>query len=294
MSDAQPAKILASYHYHRSVDFDRLAEKAAPIGLMVLADCGAFSALTQGFEVDLDSYAAWTRCWEHRLLAYPNLDVIGNAEATWANHQRMRRDRRPIPVVHYPSRMAVLQRYLDAGERYVALGNLVSTTGGSRSERLRWATACFKHAEPYGAVFHGFGYTNLTALRALPFYSTDSSSNSSASRFGTVPVFDGRRMIGLARGRPKELYRHADLLRAHGVTAKDLDGRTPRQESLIYRSGVIAFRRIEEYLRRLHGPVQGGRPGDPPGPHIFLVSTGPNLAANFINAAVLTPGPYFS
>jgi hypothetical protein len=291
-SAAQPPKILCSFHYFRKDDLSEFQTLSAGRA-MIMGDSGAFSALSVGAPISYQQYTDWVRRWRSVLFSYPALDVIGNPEATWTGYRRMRRDGlAPLPVYHYGSPMSWLRRYLDAGEKYIALGGLVGKSG---PDVKRWLVACFQAAQPYGAVYHGFGRTRMDDLRDFPWYSVDSSSFAAPARYGRVHLFDGHRFITLARNEPRKLYAHGALLRQHGVSPDQMDNRNTRVTELSYRVGTVAWRRCEEWLRQRHGPVPGQRPGDPPGPHLFLADAAfANVRAVVTTAASTHPGPYFT
>jgi hypothetical protein len=286
-SAQQPAKVLCSFHYYRKDDIAGIAAGHT----LVMGDSGAFTAAASGQPIVYAEYTAWLRRWGPALFSYPCLDVIGDPDVTWTGYRRMRRDGlAPLPVYHYGSPLVHLRRYLDAGERYIALGGLVGKRG---PDVTRWIIACFQAAQPYGAVFHGFGRTRAADLAAFPWYSVDSSNLTRGARFGLVDLFDGHRFISLKRSEPRTLYAHGALLRDHGSNPADLDNRNPRSRRAAYRAAVIAYRRCEEWMRLRHGPVPGPRPGDPAGPHVFLADA-PVTNINHIKEAVAyQPGPYY-
>ena len=119
-------RILVSYHYYKNTDLDALFAKHFTKPYPdVFADSGAFSAMTQSVEIDWRDYAAWVKRWRHLFTAYANLDVIGNAEATWENQQRLENvGLKPVPVFHVGEDWSYLEcmvkRYT-----YIALGGLV-------------------------------------------------------------------------------------------------------------------------------------------------------------------------
>lgn len=287
----EPAKILCSFHYFRTDNIGEFYERGDG-KTMIMGDSGAFSAQSVGAPIAYQQYADWIRRHRAVLFSYPALDVIGDAEATWNNYRRMKRDSlQPLPVYHFRTSMDYLKRYLDAGERYIALGGMVGSYG---KDSKQWIIRCFQEAEKYGAVFHGFGRTRMDDLRDFPWYSVDSSSFAAPARYGRVHLFDGHRFIDLRRNEPRSLYKHGALLRAHGVRPQDMDNRNPRVRELSYRVGTVAWRRCEEWLRARHGLVPGQRPGDPPGPHVFLADAATHNVRFVVNTAThLMPGPYF-
>ena len=284
----QPVKVLCSFHFFRDAKLAPLF----PPGAMVMGDSGAFSAHSTGAPVTYRDYTRWLTTWKYLLFSYPALDVIGDPDATFASQQRMEADGyRPLPVYHYGTPLRYLHRYLDAGHRYIALGGMVGRYG---QDTKQWIIRCFQAAQPYGAVFHGFGRTRLDDLRDFPWYSVDSSNVARASRFGLVDLFDGHRFITLKRSEPRSLYRHGALLRAHGIAPGDMDNRNKATRALAYQVGVTGWRRCEEWLRARHGPVPGPRPGDPPGPHLFLADNPTSNIRHIVRTITAHPGPYLT
>src|SRR5262252_3555390 len=89
----------------------------------VMADSGAFSAMTQGVPIDLDDYARWLLRYRHLFRVYVNLDVIRNAAATWENQLRLQEQYglEPLPVFHVAEDWHWFDRYL-ARFPYIGLG----------------------------------------------------------------------------------------------------------------------------------------------------------------------------
>jgi hypothetical protein len=286
----QPIKILTSFHYFQREDMTAL--HAATSGGMIMGDSGAFTADTKGTPIAYPAYRAWLRRFKHLLFCYPCLDVIGDPEATAAAHTRMRGDGLdPLPVYHYGSPLRHLKAFLDAGERYIALGGMVGSYG---ADTKRWIITCFKTAGPYGAVFHGFGRTRFDDLADFPWYSVDSSSFASGARYGELRLFHAGRFISLRRNEPRSLYAHGRLLRAHGADPAAVDNRNTGGRPLAYTCGVLAWRRAEEWMRARHGPVKGVRPGDPDGPHLFFADSQIRNLHLLTDVIHTHPGPYLT
>ena len=75
----RPLRILTSYHYFKTYDYDTMV-KTHFDGFKpdIFADSGAFSAVTQGAELNIDDYAKWIIRWREYFTIYANLDVIGD------------------------------------------------------------------------------------------------------------------------------------------------------------------------------------------------------------------------
>jgi hypothetical protein len=208
--------ILGSYHYLKRVD---LAAAFARLGTDVdfLADSGAFSAFTSGAVVRLEDYADWLLRHAAVIDAAATLDVIGDPAATAANTARLSErtaGRVPIlPVFHVGSPWAELRR-LCAEHPYVALGGAVGVNGRV-PQMTAWLVAAHRIAADHDTRLHGFGLTRPPYPELLPFYSVDSIYWRSASRTGSLSLWDGRRFVGLRVGTPA-VGRHGLLVRRYG------------------------------------------------------------------------------
>jgi hypothetical protein len=295
-----PFKMLVSFHYFRRMNMaEWLRRTIAGRPLMLFADSGAFSAKYQGVPITLEDYCAWLKAWQHLFYVYPALDVIGSAEATWRNHQAMEdQGLRPIPVFHGGEPWRYLERYIEAGHKYIALGGMV---GANDAATLRWIVQCFKLAEPEKVRFHGFGQTTDSLIRPLPWYSIDSSSWSAGGRYGTVHAWEpGRqRLVNIrASSKPPRTARevaqgaapNARLLRAHGIDPATLSDRSRYHYSWSTWPSAVAWRRLESYLAdRHHVASPDGKAPD--GTHLFLAFTGDALATIALAAYDWEPTP---
>jgi hypothetical protein len=103
-------------------------------------------------------------------------------------------------------------------------------------------------------VFHGFGLTNWTILKSLPWYSVDSTSWGKGFRFGRVPVFD------YSRGRFVDVqlghFEHAPLIRQYGFDPEDFADRDRNKRSNICTISALSYMVAEKWLREIHGDVE--------------------------------------
>lgn len=89
-------------------------------------DSGAFSAWSQGVEIDIQEYISFIKEHEDIIEVYANLDDITSPQRTWDNQKIMEKaGLRPLPTFHYGEADEWLLRYLDAGHDYIALGGMV-------------------------------------------------------------------------------------------------------------------------------------------------------------------------
>lgn len=234
-------------------------------GLKVFLDSGAFTVFTQGQTVDVYDYGRWVSKYEDKFELYANLDVIGygkeSAEGTWRN-QRILEDEfglSPLPVFHSGEDWSVLERYLEAGYDYIALGGLV---GQGVSNLMPWLVQCFQMGEG-AAVFHAFGMTSNEPLYALPWYSADSSSWNAGWRYGRFRVYDGSTgsVADWQIGEPMSAA-FCRLARSYGVEPSELvyPGSSKHPSYRQWHETVIKFMASvwharEAWLREKWGPV---------------------------------------
>lgn len=155
----------------------------------IFLDSGAYSARSLGVPVNLDEYIAFIKEYHEYIEVYPNLDVIGDAEATWENQKIMEAaGLHPIPCYHYGEDFKYLERYVQYP--YMALGGMV---GASKPTIFAWLDVCWKiicdtpERLPKCKV-HGFGMTSVDFILRYPWWSIDSTSWLAKGRFGGIYV----------------------------------------------------------------------------------------------------------
>lgn len=159
--------------------------------IKIFIDSGAFSAKSKGVEIDIKQYIAWLKKYEDNIEIYANLDVIGDAEATWKNQEIMEASGlHPLPVYHVEDDVKHLYRCLD-NYGYFCLGGMA--VGYNKSDRNSFIDRCFSiicdtpENIPKAKV-HGFGMTSLSLLFRYPWYSVDSTAWVMTSRMGSIFV----------------------------------------------------------------------------------------------------------
>lgn len=162
-------------------------------------DSGAFSAWTQGVEIDIRDYIDFIKEHLDVLEVYANLDVIGlggkqpnrlTAEKTLENQKIMEEaGLSPLPCFHVGEPLEYLEYYIKNYD-YIALGGMV---GKQKSTLIPWLDMvfgkfiCDKNGMPKVKV-HGFGLTSLPLMLRYPWYSVDSTSWVMTSRMGSIYV----------------------------------------------------------------------------------------------------------
>ena len=226
-------------------------------------DSGAFSAWTQGLEINIQEYIEFIKEHQDIIEIYANLDVIGingkqpgklTAEKTLENQKIMEKaGLNPLPCFHFGEPFEFLQYYVDNYD-YVALG----VAGNTGIKLVPWLDTCFgdyicgKDGIPKVKV-HGFAVTSLPVMMRYPWYSVDSTSWVQTGRMGAIyiPRFRNGKWvydenswkISVSSRSPntKEAGRHIDTI-------------PPKQKGVIldyihnkgYKLGASHFKKIEQ------------------------------------------------
>lgn len=164
----------------------------------LLLDSGAFSAWTQGVEIDIYAYIEFIKKYKDAIDVYVNLDVIGiggkqpndlTAKKTLENQRKMEKaGLDPLPVFHFGEPIKYLRGYVNEYD-YIALG----VAGNSGNKLIPWLDNCFSNfiCEASGhpkIKVHGFAVTSLPIMLRYPWYSVDSTSWVMTSRMGSIYV----------------------------------------------------------------------------------------------------------
>ncbi len=269
--------MLVSFHYYRTTDLNtQMVDKMYRKPRLFL-DSGAWSAFTQGTEIDFDLYKQYIRRYLPILDVYCNLDDMRDPEVTWARQKNMEAEGLPaLPVVHMGEPLDILRRYLDDGYRYIGLGRMAGRETGPVA---RWLIECFKIAEPYGAVYHGLGMTRRELLTELPFYSVDSSSWTQGFVYGQIKLFDRGQWHSVKLWDRPGLEKVGDLIRQMGYQPRTFWDRSRYHRSHLAGMQAASWARFAGWLRETLPPVpfpEGAKPVPAiggPGLHLYLADS---------------------
>lgn len=181
LDDAERAKrdtcenFLESYHY---IHGQRYVDKIRRDGIKVFLDSGAFSAYTQGVEIDMHKFCDYCLTNADIIENVSVLDAIGDCDGTWRNQMRMESlGVKPLPCFHYGEPVEVLEWYISRYE-YITIGGMVPI---STPQLMVWLDRIWEDhlTNPDGTPkikVHGFGLTSLPLMFRYPWYSVDSST----------------------------------------------------------------------------------------------------------------------
>jgi hypothetical protein len=164
-------------------------------------DSGAYSAFTQSVRISPRRYARFIRQHRDLIEVAANLDVIGkgNEQLSYHNLKTLQTllqydgfSHLIKPVHHVRDADYWLEKYLDEGHDLICLGGLVPE---STNILKRWLDHVWSEflTNPDGTPkvkVHGFGLTTRELMFRYPFYSVDSTSWISVSRFAGGVLMD--------------------------------------------------------------------------------------------------------
>lgn len=170
--ELKPKNILLSYWYFRNKP---LSEFCSQLGYKpnILLDSGAYSAFTKNKTVNFLDYMKYIDDNSEWIGQYISLDVIGDSNLTYLLYNVMKqKGYTPIPVYHYGEHPSALYRYINLGEKRIALGGTVPIK--NKIKIVEW---CEELRKQYPLVdFHLLGSTNKVVLESQCVTSCDSST----------------------------------------------------------------------------------------------------------------------
>lgn len=157
----------------------------------IMLDSGAFTNWSTGkIAVTMEAYLEFLADYAEAFPWYLNLDVIGDAEATRANYQRMKREGfSPVPVFQRGAPADELRRMVqDRG--FVCIGGV--SRNPTASSEMDYMRQCLSIVDEEGGEAHLLGVAGITSLKRLRPKSADASTWSSASRYGELRLWTPR------------------------------------------------------------------------------------------------------
>jgi hypothetical protein len=244
-----PVNTLVSYHYFSKANIKELANG----GLCVIADSGAFSAASQGAEIDTEAFYEWCRKWKNDFVWMAALDVIGDEQATYKNWIQSPPGLGLVPTVHYGAAPNSIDKYAEAGVDLIGLGGMVPHKS-EPMKLLRWALGMMRYArDKHPQVrFHGWGVTHPQLMMNLPWWSVDSSGFTSAYRYGRMVLVDpstGKKETIAMDGR--SAAKHATMIQAnYGISWKRIAQSTSGNRKDVVRASARSMQHLQSFLQK--------------------------------------------
>lgn len=165
-------------------------------GAKLFIDSGAYTALTQGKEVDVDEYISYINTISDSVHVFAQVDYIpknaqdktDTGKASWDNYiymiTRVKEPYKLMPIYHQSEDLDVLRRMIQTPRPdgtlvdYIGFGAMAGT-GMTLPHKKAFFERCFRiiqdSSNPNVKV-HAMGMTSLDLLEMYPFYSADSTS----------------------------------------------------------------------------------------------------------------------
>lgn len=151
----------------------------------LFVDSGAFTK--QKDKVDIESYANFIKGNHNVIDIYANLDVIGDARASYKNLIKLKnKGLNPIPVFHYGSDIRRLKIILTE-YNHIALGGMVPIAS-DYNIMIKWLDYIwnFIFKTDSNIKVHGFGVQNINIMKRYPWDSVDATSVHIMARYGGI------------------------------------------------------------------------------------------------------------
>lgn len=204
---------LESYHYiHRQSMVDKIRRE----GVKVFLDSGAFSAFSQGVQIDLNKYCHYIKTNSDIVDFASVLDAIGDYRGTWRNQAAIEKNGVAVlPCYHYGEPMEVLEYYVE-NYRHFTIGGLVPVSTPQMKiwlDRI-WERVLTDDNGVPKARIHGFGVTSLPMMLRYPWDSVDSSTWVQWAANGMILLPESGKQIDISNqsSRRKQAWQHIDSL----------------------------------------------------------------------------------
>jgi hypothetical protein len=187
----------------------------------VFLDSGAFSAYTQGVDIDIPGYVDYIKAnrdiivMDDGVLCASVLDGIGDPLKTYQNQMHMESlGVRPLPCFHYGEDERYLEWYM-ANYSYITIGGMVPI---SKPQLYHWLDRIWEEYLTDGSgraklKVHGFGLTTVDLMDRYPWHSVDSSSCIQTGNMGGI-LIPGLGTLSVSVNSPskKQALRHYTTL----------------------------------------------------------------------------------
>lgn len=203
-------EILVSYHYIKKAKkfFDNFIVEVDKVDGLFMTDSGAFTIFNQvlneeGIEKEeywlayLEEYVQWL--WDNNKYIYvaANFDIegiVGYEIVDKWNEKYFRPLEKVMNITYVPhgvphGRATLLKRFTEYCKKFEYVG----VPSGSLSYKN--FASFYNIANQHKRRVHGFGWTSIPTLKSCPFFSVDSTSWLSGTRYGASYRYDGKNFV---------------------------------------------------------------------------------------------------
>lgn len=220
------------------------------LGAPLFLDSGAFSAATQGGQVDLRRFITYCQETRGRWDLIASLDVIGDWEQSRANHVVMWAEGiGSIPTFHTLEPFDWLDE-MSSEYPYIALGGMVGRGGVALT---KWLQDCWSVLRGRDVKVHGFGLSRQRLVFGFPWTSLDSTSWL-ASKYARVQTKD-RGAWGSRWTRAKKrdgVFINGRLTSRLAESSVPPSGATKEEYRISVRASAVGLKEMVAEASRMH------------------------------------------
>lgn len=146
---------------------------------------------TKEYKTYRSNYIKFLKENSTKIKIYANLDIINNPEATWENQLYFEnKGLSPIPVFHFGSDFKWLEKYLEKGYKYIAIGGMIPNSYSVLRKPLddMWLNYLTDKKGMPSVKVHGFAVTSSRLVHRYPWYSVDSTSWVKFGIYGSIVI----------------------------------------------------------------------------------------------------------
>ncbi len=211
----------------------------------------------------IDRYAAFIKEHPDAFDHYANVDTSRFPKITWEVQKYLENEHglKPLPVIHHGEDIKWLEKYLEAGYKYICVGGVAKSKGYSPSKKFNtWGDLIFKLLCPMSNQYlptvkvHGFAITSIPLMQRYPWYSVDSVTWKKMSYYGQILVPMYKKGIWNYLKAPLVIFIDPDskYTKRKGNTGRHFNALNKMEQG-----------RVKEWLEHIEVPFGEGRQGDP-------------------------------
>jgi hypothetical protein len=225
--------ILIAQQHRRLID---IVKDNPSVNLIV--DSGAYTVWTKGMSIDLKEYSSYCKWLQENnnlnSLTIVNVDVIPGRFGTtptredtekssiqgFENYYYMKKQgvKNVMHIFHQGEDFKWLDELMKTSEEYVGIS---PRNDLGAKKRLQWLKKVFSIVRDKKKT-HGFGITQVNALKQIPFFSADSSNWNTLIRFGTMITYNRKNFKSGSIKYKQELKKASEYGLARNLTSKEL------------------------------------------------------------------------
>lgn len=207
----QPKFLLESFYYIQDWQIPLIKKSE-----FFLLDSGAYTFMNNfkgrvNWDKYVEKYARFINKYDVKYFFELDIDSIVGLEEVKRLREKLEKltNKKCIPVWHKSRGLEDYKKICEEYD-YIAIGGIVAKE--IKPSEHKFFLPLLKIAKDNNCKVHGLGFTSTKDLKYYPFYSVDSTSWTSASRFAQIAFFDGKKIKNLPRPKNSKLINYKKAL----------------------------------------------------------------------------------